>query len=106
MCAVAADAESIEHRNSHRREKVSVRRTTDLRFTELEIDFSRNRARLFVKFYNCGRAFHRWTIDTAGNEDFRALIDGFEIRKDTFDLVPPWTTPTFSVIPEPERLSE
>src|SRR6185312_3034032 len=47
VCAIAADAETIEHRNTHRGKKVSVRRTADLRFTEIEIEIGCNRARLF-----------------------------------------------------------
>ena len=63
--AVAADAQTIKHRDPHRSQKVSVRRAADLCFTEIEIEISGNRARLFKQFDNGGRAFHRRTIDTA-----------------------------------------
>src|SRR3569832_44024 len=46
--AVAADAQTIEHRNPHGCEEVSIRRATDLRFTEIEVDVRSDRAR-FLK---------------------------------------------------------
>jgi hypothetical protein len=47
VSAIAADAETIEHRNAHRGEKVSVRRAADLRFTEFEVETSAAIARAF-----------------------------------------------------------
>src|SRR5678815_5869671 len=42
MRAIAADTQTIEHRNTHRGQEVSIRRAADLRFTEIEIEIRSN----------------------------------------------------------------
>jgi hypothetical protein len=48
VSAIAADSQTVEHRNPECGEKVSIRRAADLRFAEIEIQLSRYRAR-FLK---------------------------------------------------------
>ena len=55
--AVAADAETVEHGNSHRRNKVAVRRAADLRFVELKPQKRRDRACFFKQLNDGRRAF-------------------------------------------------
>lgn len=78
MSAVATDSESIEYRNSHRCKKVSVRRASDLRFAEFKTEIRRDAPGFFKQFDDCGRSFERWPIDSARDEDFRSIIDGFK----------------------------
>src|ERR1043166_8363426 len=87
MRTIAADAESIEHRNSQRGDEVSVRRATDLRFAECKIEIRSNRSRFLKQFNHCRCSLQRWTIDPAGNKNFRALVNGLQVGKNAIDLL-------------------
>src|SRR5262245_7406871 len=84
--AVATDPQSIQHRDSHRREKIAVRSAANLRFAEFETYLSRDSTRLFIQCDYCERALQRRPIDATGHEHFSSLIDWFQIRKNSLDL--------------------
>src|SRR5215213_711054 len=87
VCAIPADAQTIEHRNTHRSQKISIRRTADLRLTEIEIEIGSNRARLFKQLNDCRSTFHRWPVDAPGDKHFRPFVNRFETGKYALDLL-------------------
>src|SRR4051794_6047619 len=86
MSAIAADAEAIEHRNTHRGQKVSVRRAADLRFTKLKIQMPRNRARFPKQLDTSRGGLNRRPVDAARDKHFRPFVNRLELGKDALDF--------------------
>src|SRR5262249_9529359 len=83
---ITTDSQSVERRNSHRGQKISIRSAADLCFTKIEIELGSDRARSFKQLDHRRRAFHRRPVYSAGYKHSRPLVHRLETGKNAFDL--------------------
>ena len=124
MCAITIDSETVQHRRSDCRRKISIRSASDLSFSQLIVERSSYTTRVLVKRHHSVGAFQWRAIDSAAHHKPHPIVNRAESQyltlnsgafldstgnlrstrprapaATTFETVPPSTTPTFTLIP-------
>src|SRR4051812_30230765 len=84
---VAWDSEPVEYCRTGSRREISIGRSPNLRFSQLETQFSSDRTCLFVQRHRLLAAFERRTVNAAANDQLDAFVEAAKIQDLTFDTL-------------------
>src|SRR5712691_5130268 len=80
MCAITIDSETVQHRRSDCRRKISIRSASDLSFSQLKVERSSYTTRVLVKRHHSVGAFQWRAIDSAAHHKPHPIVNRAELQ--------------------------